>query len=235
MRISEKITSLLLSVAMLFAVTFSVAAGAEGTGSTPVIRVGNASAGAGEDVEVKITVENNPGIAGIGLIVEFDDKVLTLKEAVYSSSWRGSGIDPAKNGSPASLIWFNASDHKKDGVFATLRFSVAEDAKSTVTDIRISYRKGNISDQYGNDVDPTTVNGTVTVTGKAGDEFLPDTDMNGDGRTDVFDLFLLITAILNVRDRTGADINGDGKVGIGDAVFFIRLLCKNAARRYAKT
>ncbi len=126
-----------------------------------------AAAGASQ-VAVTISAKNNPGIASVGLTVNFD-KALTLKSVVYNNAIGGQNVQPQTMESPIKLVWvkYNASEVEvgpwaTDEVFATLYFDVAADAKGELP-IRISYDSEDVYDAEENNVTFEIANGAVIV------------------------------------------------------------------------
>ena len=78
----KRILSLVLIFALL--IPYVPAAAATETGVEPTVTVESVYAAAGEDIEVDISIANNPGILGATLKVTYDS-ALTLTAAVAAS------------------------------------------------------------------------------------------------------------------------------------------------------
>ena len=213
----------------------AVGASAEGSGASPAIRVETVEAKVGDDIEVNVFIDNNPGIAGMQLNVFYDADVLTYKGVEYAEEWGGSGIPPQKASNPFILLWYNFSDYSGSGVFATLSFSVADDSPNTVSEIKITYNAGDVSNQKFDDVDLAVVNGKVYITGNMPDVPIESDvfgDINGDGVLDFADVIRLLLFELNLNVKTNErapDMNGDGKNTLADVVFLAIYLIKRLA------
>ena len=124
----KKVLSLLLAVLMVFTL-LPVSALADGEQLT--IRASSVTALVASEIEVEISAENNPGISGLQLQLEYDSSVLTLEEVNYAdAATTGLIAQPSqKLESPVKLTWYNGTaDSKYNGALATLRFSVSENA-----------------------------------------------------------------------------------------------------------
>lgn len=134
----------------------------------PTLKVETVETSAGEqNVEVKIHVENNPGILAMMLTLEYDTSVLTLTGTANGEVTKSlSFTKPGKLTSPCNFIWdgveISESD-VKDGTILTLTFDIADNAKAGEYDIKISYPEGSIIDNNIEIIEFEVVNGSVTV------------------------------------------------------------------------
>ena len=79
----KKVLSLLLAVLMVFTL-LPVSALADGEQLT--IHASSVTALVASEIEVEISAENNPGISGLQLQLEYDSSVLTLEEVNYADA-----------------------------------------------------------------------------------------------------------------------------------------------------
>ena len=167
---------------------------------------------AGKEITVALTVENNPGIAGLAVSLKYDESVLTLKDTENGGLF--SGFTAAKN-----FAWDESEDVVEDGVLATYTFVVAEDAPAGDYDIEVIIRS--CTNDNLDDVELVTVNGKISVI-----DFIYG-DSNGDQKIDMKDVVLLRKYITNFDYDTntssenvefGADANGDDKIDMKDVV-----------------
>ncbi len=113
---------------------------------SPSFEVETVNAEPGESVEVAILIKNNPGIASIGLEVEYDSS-LTLTDIKYNTDVDGTFTLPSTMTSPVKLNWVDTKDSNKDWKFATLTFLVSNDVNSSEkADISITYDPNDIYD-----------------------------------------------------------------------------------------
>ena len=129
----------------------------------PAIIAGSAAAAPGEQVEVEISLKNNPGIAVSALDVTFDSSILELNSVTYGDLFREGGEKPPiKN--PVRLTWSALSNVSDDTVYATLTFTVKDSAKAgSSAYVNVSYQDGNIIDIDEEMISFRTINGKVTV------------------------------------------------------------------------
>ena len=167
---------------------------------------------AGKEITVTLSVENNPGIAGLAVSLKYDESVLTLKDTENGGLF--SGFTAAKN-----FAWDESEDVVEDGVLATYTFVVAEDAPAGDYDIEVIIRS--CTNDNLDDVELVTVNGKISVI-----DFVYG-DSNGDQEIDMKDVVSLRKYITNFDYDTdtssenvdfGADANGDAKIDMKDVV-----------------
>ena len=131
--------------------------------SGPAFVVENVTAHPGdENVAVTISLENNPGIASIGMYVSFDS-ALTLTNIVYNTSMGGQAVPPQKYTSPAKLTWVSPfADVEGDKVIATLYFTVS-DAASGSLPIEITYNENDVYDMTETNINFDVVNNSILI------------------------------------------------------------------------
>lgn len=97
------------------------------TESTMVI--GSVSASAGGEVDVTIRLENNPGVSGIQLDIDFDD-ALTLTSVTAGTAFSAlTFTKPGNFAAPCTFLWDSAgATAVNDGVLLTLHFTVSDQA-----------------------------------------------------------------------------------------------------------
>ena len=160
------------TIAAVLAVILVVAAvppeGVFASGGTEgAIYVQNQSVKAGSQVNVEIVLQNNPGIAGAILQVEYDTK-LTLQNVINGDALGGlTFTKPAEFGSPSRFLWDSESGmSQKNGVLLTLQFVISAQAISgEKLPIHISYTDGDIFNEQLQDVNLQISDGTITVEG----------------------------------------------------------------------
>ena len=111
------------------------------------MRVSQESESVGNKINVKISLEDNPGVASIRVQVSYDD-FLTLENVEFNAALGGQAqtSDYLNNGSPVTLIWVNAfSNFTEDGLFATLSFRINDEAvEDTFSEISVTYDASDI-------------------------------------------------------------------------------------------
>jgi len=128
----------------------------------PAFIVGTVNAKAGdENVAVTIAVKNNPDIASIGMMVEYDE-ALTLTAVEYYTE-KGQSMAPASLASPAKLTWVSPFENVSgDFTFATLYFTVAENAEGELP-VTLTYDENDVYDMTETNIAFEIVNGEINV------------------------------------------------------------------------
>jgi hypothetical protein len=130
----------------------------------PTLTVGNETAEAGDTkVDVMVSIENNPGLIGLTVYLEYDDTVLTATrmrvEEAFDELSRG---DPSSWESGCKLMFYAAKVTEiMDGDAFYIRFDVADDAPAGTYPIKLifvdAYSNGNVPEVVN------IVNGSITV------------------------------------------------------------------------
>ncbi len=138
----------------------------EETVTGPAFVVSDATAKAGDTVEVTVSLKNNPGIASIILNAAFDNTALELKSVTYNTGIGGQTVPPQKLDSPVRLYWIDPfANANGDFVLATLTFTVKSGAALGDHAITLSYKEDDIYDISETNLPFDVINGTVTVQG----------------------------------------------------------------------
>ncbi len=163
----------------------------------------------GDSVEVNLVLENNPGIAGIVITLNYDTEALgtpTITNGEILSTMQGA----------VNIVFYNDTDSTADGTLATLTFTPT---KAGEYEIGVTVRE--CTNIALDDVEVMVVNGTLTVL-----DFVYG-DADGNNKVNLKDAVLLATYLANydydtgtssVELQLGADANGDGKINLKDAV-----------------
>ena len=160
----KKLLAIILTLAMVLSVLAIEVAFAT---TEPTITVETVEAEAGDTVEVKVLISNNPGIWGLKIQIDYDESVLTLTSAengdfFANSEWTKGVLEKV----PYTLS-YGANDFADittvSVTLATLTFSVSDTAEAGTYDIIVDYEAGNIINSDLDDVDFAMVNGKVTI------------------------------------------------------------------------
>ena len=125
---------------------------------TLTMTVSNASATIGSEVTLTISVENNPGIAGISGLISYDKSNLKLIKMEGNTGFGGMMTCDATKSDGFSL--FSPSNITSQTLLMTLVFKINENAKPGNYSIGIS---ASASNQSLEDVNVSVVEGTITV------------------------------------------------------------------------
>ena len=220
-KICKRIIAMLLAATMLFSFAVPVFA-VEGDPSLVIDKVQGVKGGS---ATVKLSLENNPGIAAATFKIVYDSTVLSLNAVDFNESFGGdfddigslalpvSGFDTKK---AVSISWSSMSNVSTSGLFLSLIFTVNENAdKDTVADIEAVFSAGDFCDIDENDVNFLVTNGSVTVI-----EGVPG-DINGDRVVNSKDLIRLRKYFSGWDvevDLLACDCNGDGTVNSKDLI-----------------
>lgn len=187
-------------------------------GTTGRIVISSATAGSGDTLTLEIRLENNPGLAGLWLSVQYDDSVFTLL-----SVENGEALAHMTAG--RNLLWDNDDDYFEDGLLCELVFQIAEDAPAG------SYEIGAVLFEASNKaLEPVSF---AVVAGQVQVVDIQYGDVNGDTKVDGRDVIQLRKYMANYDFDTGtsteavsagADVNGDGKINGQDVILLRRYM-----------
>lgn len=107
---------------------------------------------AGQEAQVQILIQNNPGILGMTLSVYYDEASCTMKEVTTGEALEGIlDLTPSNTlGSGMRLVWDGidiGQEDVKDGVIANLTFSIADDAPAGKLPITVRCYDGDAVDR----------------------------------------------------------------------------------------
>ena len=134
----------------------------------PSLIVNGTSAKPGDDVQVTITLENNPGILGMALTAYYDEAACLLKSVENGDAFKGI-LDLTTSqtlNSGVRFIWDSvdiSQDDIKDGSTMVMNFSIPGNTKEGKYPITLKYSDGDIVDKNLADVAPIIENGYITV------------------------------------------------------------------------
>ena len=200
--------------------------------NAPQILMETVTARAGSNVDVTISLKNNPGINSVRIAVGYDTNAMTLT-AVKDAGLLGElSNDPSQmSKSPYTIVWEGDKFDKNftdNGTIATLTFAVKEGVSEGTYPITISYDedKYDIMDVNMEIVHLDVVNGGVAVK----DVIIGDAD--GDGEVTPRDRVILSRYLSNWEgyaekiNLAAADTDGDGIITTRDRVVLSRYLSK---------
>ncbi len=184
MKLTKRIFAIVLSCLVLAGAT-QVAFAAD----VPLISVETVTAKPGEDVEVSISVSNNPGIISMLIHVQFDD-ALTLKK-VENGNFLTDAFhdvnDLSKN--PYILSWGDdvaPENNTTNGEIVTFTFRVADNAPNGKLPVKVFYdnKDAAIYNYDLEEVDFDIENGGVMVEGAIADGGNSDGENSDSGNSD---------------------------------------------------
>ena len=134
-------------------------------GTVPQIELERKNAKVGDNVEIKVLIMNNPGIASLSLDVLYDKEYLKLTGFTYNiDALDGAATVPFnEKADPPCLSMVNSRDNiTGDFEYATLSFKVLEGSKGSYP-ITITCDDENVYNIDENNVHFELVNGLITV------------------------------------------------------------------------
>lgn len=215
----NSIISILLAFVML--IGFTVTAFAAET--APTLVVDSMQAVKGQTATVKLSVENNPGMAAATFRIVYDSSILKLNSVDFNTEFGGdfdelgslalpvAGSDDLK---AIQISWSSLSNISSNGTFLSMNFTVNENAeKGSIADVFTSFNTGDFCNIDEEDVNFISKDGQITII-----EGVPG-DINADKTVNSKDLIRLRKYFggFDVEvDIIACDCNGDGNVNSKD-------------------
>ncbi len=189
----------------------------------PTITVETTEAKAGETFDVTLTIEENTGIAGMVLKMQYSD-ALTLTNISTGDALSGLTFTaPGKLSSKILNLTFDGQDaDKTNGTFLVFTFTVNENAEAGDYPITVTYNKGDVYDDNLEDISLNIFNGGVTIPA-----YTPG-DVNDDGTINTKDLTLIRRHIAGgysiSLEEAAANVNADGTINTKDLTLIRRYI-----------
>ncbi|MBO5558201.1 cohesin domain-containing protein [Ruminococcus sp.] len=136
----------------------------------PTFYVTDSSCYAGDEIEVEVKIENNPGIISCLLLVNYDSQYMTLIDA-QSGDYEDVSFGPIEN-NPFSLTWSDGlhDNNTNDGCLVRLKFKISESTPIDSYPISLSYDPDNVFNFDEDNVYFDTADGIITVKNRELDE-----------------------------------------------------------------
>ena len=189
----------------------------------PTLTFGDMQAKSGGTVVVPLAISNNPGLAGLSILVSYDS-VLTLNGLEVGEALTELDFTNPKTltANPLKLLWDGVDADASNGAILYLTFTVAENAEEGDYSISATYDAGDIYDGDMNDVDVVITAGKVTVKNSTPG------DVNDDGIINGKDVTLVRRPVLGGYEQTinedAADVNDDGVINGKDVTLIRRYI-----------
>lgn len=134
----------------------------------PLISINDVSAKAGGEIQVSITLKNNPGILGMALATYYDEANLTLQSVENGEALQDIlDLTTSQNLiSGTRFLWdgIDISDSDiKDGTILTMNFKVNDNAQEGKYQITLKYSDGDIVDKNLTSVSPQIETGYIII------------------------------------------------------------------------
>lgn len=175
-------------------------------------------------VEVKVNIENNPGIAGATLNFSYDSKLRLIKAENGDAFSDLSLTVPGEFSNPCDFLWDSVTGQvQNNGTLLTLTFQVSDEAVANdKLNINASYHLGDIYNEDMESLNLQMVNGCITVI-----NYIPG-DVNGDGQVNGKDVTLIRRNIVGGYDlkinKAAADVNEDERINGKDITLIRRFI-----------
>lgn len=177
----KRLLSIFITVLMLatmccvsFGVHATETADVTALSTDPTIVVSTASGEAGSTVTLTVTLLNNPGIASLRLMLEYDMYNLAVSNVVDGALLE-NGMFTGFDRSPYVLYWFNPTvteNNTASGTLATVEFTILDDAKKGQV-LPIVAKVETVNDVLDKDAEPvglTFQNGSIEIFGVYSDD-----------------------------------------------------------------
>lgn len=155
----KKAIALLLAVLLIMPLCFAAPAYAE---ADPTFFVSSCYVLPGGAADVDVIIKNSPGIASAKLTVFFDGD-LTLESVTFNEALGETCERSLRLQSPLILNWISLENVEGDLLFATLHFTVSQDASLGKREIFLNFDPEDVCDVDEESVEFCTVPGGVTV------------------------------------------------------------------------
>lgn len=191
----------------------------------PCVSVESKKASVASTVLITVCLNENPGIWGMDLVVNYDKTQLTLTNVINGTVFSDSEWTPGNLSGNKYILSYEASgfdDITANGILATLEFTINETATAdSFTSISLSYNVGDVINVNFDDINLAVVSGGIHIT-----DFVYG-DLNGDGLVNKKDsLFMKMYLADNatVIDMQAADVYADGSINKKDSLYLKQYL-----------
>ena len=132
------------------------------------LTVSNVTGSAGEDVEVIVSIKDNPGILGMTLSVNYVTGALTLTDAKSGDALNEvlTFTKPGSYQNNCRFLWDGmelSDDQIKDGDVLILTFHINDDAEPGEYPVLLTYGQDDIVDKNLNMIDLDIIDGNITI------------------------------------------------------------------------
>ena len=167
-QMQSRVLSLLLVILMLVSMIPGSVLATEGTGAGTMnltLSPEKSTVSPGDVVKVDVVVENNPGIAGLKVFIDYDQALMSLTGFTMNTQWGGMSTKEDDVIAMKAASWTAAAEGVAlNGTVMTLEFTIAEGAANGAV-IDVSLRIGECLDTDDEDVACSATPCTLTVTG----------------------------------------------------------------------
>ena len=162
-----------LSVWMIFLLTdgkIDVSAAEQSDSTLPIVRVEDKTVHRGQTFEIRIYLDQNPGLISLMLDLEYDKTAMELVgvtrgDALSTHTFTTTNTDTEEGflSSPFRMLWDGRIQDSSTGVIAILTFESKVDAQTGDYSVIVNYDKQNTKVEYEETCDVLIDNGLVTL------------------------------------------------------------------------
>jgi len=128
--------------------------------------VSDVSGSPGEEVEVTVSIGNNPGIVAACMSLTYDADCLELLSVADNRLLNDGMFSPTTDSNPYAMRWEDSlatSNNTENGVIATLKFRILEECELGESALTLAFRPGEVYDVELNPVPFEIDNGKITI------------------------------------------------------------------------
>lgn len=163
MRIFKKVSRIFALLICFCMISAILAPTADAVGQAE-ITLGTVVAQAGKSVRIPVSIQNNPGIAGLRLRISFNSDALDYISTGKGDVLSAGSLNAALKDNRITITWYDVQDALSDGELFTLEFQVAEGAQGELP-LEISIQPEDVVNASWQQVDCGTVNGSIRIGG----------------------------------------------------------------------
>lgn len=152
-RVFAMILALIMVISMIPVSVFAT--------EVPTFSISSVNGNPGDEVEVKVSISNNPGIMVMNYKIVYD--TTRLERVEFTGYGMGGGVWTIGENTDKAL-WDGATDSTFNGDIMTLKFKIKENAP--VGDAKISIKDFDIVNEADDEIIPNMVAGKVSVVAK---------------------------------------------------------------------
>ncbi len=157
---NKKIASSLIALILLIVTIVPSLSSVAAAGNSPTMTIGSAKGYRGDNVNIDVTLENNPGFSAASIKIDYDAANLKLNSAELCGEF-ASGANVSYDNLP--YLTFVKSKDSTDSLFLTLNFKILESAEIGNATVSILYDEGDISNTSEEDVNFDIVAGSINI------------------------------------------------------------------------
>ena len=130
----------------------------------PTLILSSANSERGKDVEIRLDIVNNPGIAAATFKIHYDKEILKLNNVAFNDGFGGDFDEPGTLNTPVSICWSSLNNISNDGLFLKLRFKVRDEATAeSIARVSIECFNGDFCNINEDDILFDLISGNIKV------------------------------------------------------------------------